>query len=85
MIIRSKIFDCQHGPGRKKNEKDKSCTQKVKYDRLFTFISSCRFCVMNKCQKTNFFIICNSNSYTSYNTNITLFPTYSYHFRTKTI
>jgi len=28
MIIGSKIFDCQHGPDRKKNEKAKSSTQK---------------------------------------------------------
>ena len=28
MIIGSKIFDCQHGPNRKKNEKAKSSTQK---------------------------------------------------------
>lgn len=50
MIIGSKIFDCQHGPDRKKNEKAKSSTQKVKYERQFTFISCC---VINKCQKTN--------------------------------
>ena len=50
MIIGSKIFDCQHGPDRKKNEKDKSSTQKVKYERQLTFIPSC---VMSKCQITN--------------------------------
>ena len=32
MIIGSKIFDCQHGPDRKKNEKAKSSTQQVKYE-----------------------------------------------------
>ena len=48
MIIGSKIFDCQHGPDRKKNEKDKSSKQKVKYKRQLTFISSRN---MNKCQK----------------------------------
>ena len=30
MIIGTKIFDCQHGPDRKKTEKVKFCTQKVK-------------------------------------------------------
>jgi len=29
MIIGSKIFDCQHGPDRKKNENTKFVTQKV--------------------------------------------------------
>ena len=48
MIIGSKIFDCQHGPDRKKNEKDKSSKQKVKYKRQLTFISSRN---MNKCKK----------------------------------
>lgn len=37
MIIGSKI--CQHGPDRKKNEKPKSSTQKIKYERQF--IHSC--------------------------------------------
>ena len=33
MIIGTKIFDCQHGPDRNKNEKAKFSTQKVeKYD-----------------------------------------------------
>jgi len=50
MIIASKIFDCQRGPDRKKNEKARSSTQKVKYERQFIFISCC---VINKCQKTN--------------------------------
>ena len=47
MIIGSKIFDCQHGPDRKKNEKNKSSTQKVKYEKQFTLISSY---VMNEYQ-----------------------------------
>ena len=32
MIIGSKIYDCQHGPDRKKNEKAKFSTQKVQKD-----------------------------------------------------
>lgn len=31
VTIGSKIFDCQHGPDRKKNEKVKFSTLKVKY------------------------------------------------------